>query len=87
MHTVVSQERETYCKFQDVWRDLSRIRPNLLGEPRKKTTQVEDADDGVQEERPISPPSTQRRKKTSQVEGADDGVGGIAVEYYAKGRF
>jgi hypothetical protein len=60
----IIQEREAYCKFQDVWRDLSRIQPNLLGEPRKKTArkrtaQVEDVDDGVQED-PSTQPSTQR---------------------------
>jgi hypothetical protein len=32
------RERESFCQFQDVWKELSRIRPNLLGKPTKKPT-------------------------------------------------
>jgi len=30
-------EREAFCKFQDYWQGLSRIQPNLLGKPLKKS--------------------------------------------------
>src|SRR5436305_15329860 len=32
----VIQEREAYCKLQDVWKDLAHIQPNLLGKICKK---------------------------------------------------
>src|SRR5438552_18837330 len=32
----VIQEREAYCKLQDVWKNLACIQPNLLGKTCKK---------------------------------------------------
>ena len=32
----IIEEREAYCQLRDVWKDLSRIQPNLLEKGRKK---------------------------------------------------